>query len=304
MIISASRRTDIPAFYARWFMNRIRAGYCTVPNPSNPKHVIRVSLAPGDVDVIVFWTRNAGPLLGHLDELDARGFPYYFQYTVMDNRDGIDGDSPSIDAAVGTFCRLSARTGAGRVIWRYDPIAFTATMDADFHARTFASIADRLRGATNRVVISIVDRYKKAGSRLSELEAVSGQVDACPSERKRSLLRDLVEAAARNGLEIFSCAEEEDFSAEGIRPGKCVDDLYIEREFGLGTVSHRKDASQRPACGCAESRDIGMYDSCLFGCKYCYATSSFVRARMNHEEHDPESPSLIGHYEVTTTSSS
>ena len=145
MIISASRRTDIPAFYAPWFMNRMRAGYCTVPNPFNRSQVSRISLRPEDVDVIVFWTRNPRPLLPALDELDDRGYRYYFQYTLLDNPRTLDPKSPPVDAAIATFQTLAERIGPARVIWRYDPSVLSSATGADFHLERYARIAAALR---------------------------------------------------------------------------------------------------------------------------------------------------------------
>lgn len=300
MIVSASRRTDIPAFYTEWFMNRIRAGYCTVPNPFNRKQVSRISLRPDDVDVIVFWTRNPRPLLSHLAELDERGYRYYFQYTIMDNPHSLDPKSPPPQAAIETFRELAGRIGPDRVIWRYDPIAFTQVTGAQFHRQTFERIAQALRGYTRRSVVSIVDVYRKAGKRLRDLAAQGIELipyDGKPSQRFDELMHGLVYIAGENGMEIVSCAEELDLRSYGIRPGKCVDDEYIARVFGLH-VTGKKDKGQRKECGCVESKDIGMYDTCLFGCQYCYATTSFERAKTNYQEHDPESPSLIGRYDV------
>ena len=300
MIISASRRTDIPAFYAMWFMNRVRAGYCTVPNPFNRTQVSRISLLPQDVDVIVFWTRNPRPLLPLLDELDARGYRYYFQYTILDNPRLIDARTPPVDAAIDTFQALAARVGSARVIWRYDPIVLSSVTDAAFHQERYAWIAAQLQGFTTRSVISILDLYRKAQRRLRALAAHGVTIpDQTPEQIAGfdAMVRGLVKTAATYGMEIVSCAEEIDLTGYGVRPGKCVDDELIERAFGL-RLDRRKDPSQRAACGCVLSRDIGMYDSCLFGCQYCYATSSFARAADNHAAHDPLSPSLLGWHEV------
>jgi hypothetical protein len=305
MIISASRRTDIPAFYAEWFMRRIREGYCTVPNPYNRKQVARVSLAPDAVDVIVFWTRNPRPLLPHLAELDRCGYRYYFQYTVMDNPRAIDAKSPAVDAAIKTFRELAGLVGAERVIWRYDPIVLSAATPAEFHLSTYARIAEALTGCTRRNVISIVDIYRKAKKRLGQLReqgiAVEEiQPNAVPAE-VGELLRQLSETARESGMAIASCAEELDLRPYGIEPGKCIDDDYIAQTFGLRLKS-KKDASQRDACGCVASKDIGMYDSCLFGCQYCYATSSFAAAKRNYSaEHDDDSPSLLGWHGARST---
>lgn len=299
MIISASRRTDIPAFYTPWFIRRVRAGYCTVPNPFNRNQVSYVSLKPEDVDVIVFWTRNPAPLIPYLDELDARGLRYYFQYTVLNNPRALDPKSPPLPTALSTFRRLAEKVGPQKVIWRYDPIVFTPHTDAEFHRDTFARIAVALRGFTQRVVISVMDRYPKAEKRLTALEPHGFPLNEAFTQTPafEALMRDLVAIAAQNAMEIVSCAEDLDLTPYGVRPGKCVDDDYIRRVFGL-EVTHKKDPHQREACGCVVSKDIGAYDTCLFGCQYCYATQSFDRARKQHAAHNPESPSLIGWYEA------
>jgi hypothetical protein len=300
VIISASRRTDIPAFYTPWFIRRVRAGYCTVPNPFNRNQVSYVSLKPEDVDVIVFWTRNPAPLIPYLDELDARGLRYYFQYTVLNNPRALDPKSPPLPTALSTFRRLAEKVGPQKVIWRYDPIVFTPHTDAEFHRDSFARIAAALRGFTQRVVISVMDRYPKAEKRLTALEPHGFPLNEAFTQTPafEALMRDLVAIAAQNAMEIVSCAEDLDLTPYGVRPGKCVDDDYIRRVFGL-EVTHKKDPHQREACGCVVSKDIGAYDTCLFGCQYCYATQSFDRARKQHAEHNPESPSLIGWYEAS-----
>ncbi|MGB9800879.1 MAG: DUF1848 domain-containing protein [Thermanaerothrix sp.] len=299
MIISASRRTDIPAFYTPWFINRVRAGYCTVPNPFNRRQVSYVSLRPAEMDVIVFWTRNPAPLIPYLDELDERGLRYYFQYTVLDNPRALDPKSPPLPAALNTFRRLAEKIGPQKVIWRYDPIVFTPHTDAAFHRDAFARIAAALHGYTRRVVISILDRYPKAAKRLAALEPHGYPLDeeVIQTPAFEHLVRDLVALAAQHEMEIVSCAEDIDLRPYGVRPGKCVDDDYIRRVFGI-EVTHTKDPHQREACGCVVSKDIGAYDTCLFGCQYCYATRSFDRARQQHAMHNPESPSLIGWYEA------
>ncbi|MCB9119228.1 MAG: DUF1848 domain-containing protein [Caldilineaceae bacterium] len=295
MIISASRRTDIPAFYAPWLMNRLRAGFCTVPNPFNRNQVSRISLLPQDVDAIVFWTRNARPLLAHLAELDDRGYRYYFQYTILDNPRLVDQKTPPVTQAIATFQALAAHVGPQRVIWRYDPIVLSEQTDAAFHLDRYAWIAEQLAGYTTRSVISVLDRYKKAEGRLRAVAeqglAIAGEADdTWPGFA--ALIQGMVQSATANGMEIVSCAEEIDLARYGVRPGKCIDDDYIFAAFGL-RVGGTKDPSQRAACGCIASRDIGMYDSCLFGCQYCYATSSFDRARANHAAHDPLATSLL-----------
>lgn len=300
MIISASRRTDIPAFYAEWFMNRIRAGYCAVPNPFSRAQVSRVSLLPEDVEVIIFWSRNPRPLFIWLDELDRRGYRYYFQYTVMDNPRSLDLKSPPVEAAIRTFQELALRVGADRVIWRYDPIVFSDETGPAFHLKRYKQIAEALAGSTCRSVISIMDIYAKARSRLNQLSFAGVHLKGAQqtNEAIEELIPGLVQIASDANMEIVSCAEEFNLGQFGVRPGKCVDDEYIRRVFGI-EVTPKKDPSQRKECGCVVSKDIGMYDSCLFGCQYCYATQSFDLAQRQHDEHDPLSPSLVGWYEPT-----
>jgi DNA repair photolyase len=297
MIISASRRTDIPAFYAEWMVNRVRAGFCTVPNPFNRHQVSRVSLRPADVEVIVFWTRNPRPLTPHLGQLDERGLRYYFQFTILGYPRELDPKSPPVAAAVEAFKTLSDRLGPSRVIWRYDPLIFTSLTTTDFHRENYGRLAEALRGSTRRSVVSVVDMYRKAERRLKSLDHTPAAVETWDPERMGGLLRDLARLATANGMEIVSCAEEIDLACFGIRPGKCVDDAVIAEAFRI-QVTPKKDATQRAACGCVVSRDIGMYDSCLFGCQYCYATQSFERARVNFDQHNPTSPSLVGWYEA------
>jgi hypothetical protein len=299
MIISASRRTDIPAFYAQWFINRIRSGYCTVPNPFNPRQVSRLSLLPEDVDVIVFWTRNPRPLFTYLDELDQRGYRYYFQFTLLGYPAQIDPHSPPHAAAIATFRELAARIGSQRIIWRYDPLVFSKLTGAQYHAENYAQLAAALKDATRRSVVSLVDLYAKIRKRIAQLNQDGLEISeypGAPSQSFDELMNALVQAAQQNDMTIQSCAEQVDLTVYGIHPGKCIDDQYIAATFGL-QVDHRKDPGQRKACGCVVSKDIGMYDSCLFGCPYCYATASFERARHNHAQHDPASPSLLGWYD-------
>ena len=299
MIISASRRTDIPAFFAEWFINRLRAGYCTVPNPYNRDQIAHVPLHPDDVDVIVFWTRNPEPLYPYLDELDQRGYQYYFQYTLIGYARQIDSKSPSRDVAIKTFQELSKRIGSHRVIWRYDPIVFSNLTGAQFHTENYAHIAGALQAYTHRSVISVMDMYKKFRVRIDQLNQQGVGIvdhDGGPSPRYDDLMNNISKIARTNNFEIYSCSEERDLTPFGILPGKCIDDEYIESTFGI-EVSHKKDPGQRKACGCVVSKDIGIYDTCVFGCQYCYATGNFERSKANLASHNPESPSLIGWYE-------
>lgn len=280
-------------------MNRLRAGFCTVPNPINPKTISRVSLSPDDVLVIVFWTRNPKPLLPYLEELDQRGYKYYFNYTIMKNPRSIDPKSPPLDSAIRTFKELSEHVGPDRAIWRYDPIVLSNKTDVDFHLEAYQEIANALGDATRRSVISIVDSYRKITERMKALvqEGITVQKPDLTADDFRRLIEGIRDFAASRNYHLQSCAEELDLTQFGVFPGKCIDEQLINELFGLD-LKNRKDKGQREACQCIPSRDIGAYDTCTFGCVYCYATESFDKARENYKAHDPASPSLVGWLEV------
>ncbi|MDR3570475.1 MAG: DUF1848 domain-containing protein [Syntrophobacteraceae bacterium] len=292
MIVSVSRRTDIAAFYSKWFVNRVRAGWCLVPNPFNPQQTSRVALSASEVDAFVFWSRDPHPLIKHLGELDDLGLRYYFLFTLVGYPRGIDPGAPSPRRSIKTFLELSARVGPEKTIWRYDPIVLSDLSGVGFHERNFRRLAGELRGAAKRCVISFVQPYQKARARMEA--AAPGWRDRIDFSHPqvRGLLGAIAQIAGENGMQMFSCATGEDYSAYGIKPSRCVDAELISKLFGM-EASTKKDPYQRKECGCAASRDIGMYDTCLFGCSYCYATTSFERAKANHARHDPDSPSLL-----------
>ena len=299
MILSASRRTDIPAFYAEWMCNRIKAGYCTVFNPFNRNQVKYVSLNPNDLDLIVFWTKNSIPLRPHLHLMDEREIKYYFQYTLTRYSREIETRVPSFDILQAEFIKLAEHVGPGRIIWRYDPIIISKRMSFQSHIDNFGSIANKLKGLTNRVVISLVDYYEKTVKNMSEYANNSERLDHRPETREDfpSFVRHLVKISLEHHFEIQSCAEPIELGEYGIVHGKCIDDELVRKIFGKD-VTHKKDPGQRNECGCVKSIDIGVYDTCLHGCQYCYATKNHNAAKQNYETHDPTSPSLVGWYEA------
>ena len=293
MIISASRRTDIPAYYSEWFYNRIKEGYCTVPNPYNADQVYLVDLRPQSVTAIVFWTRNAFPLFKYTNILDDEGYKYYFQFTINNYPKIYEPYNPSLDSSIKCFKEIANKYGTGKIIWRYDPILFTNDLTIEFHKDNFARIFDEIGGYTKRIVISIVDNYKKTANRLKKLET-EYEEDQLEKVEVEELLRFIVEKASAKGIEVESCAEAKEFGHLGIVHGKCVDDRLLKQEFGIDLI-YKKDKSQRLACGCIISKDIGMNNTCLMGCEYCYATNSQQVAVRNKKKHDPNFSSLIVH---------
>jgi len=292
MIISASRRTDIPAFYSNWFMNRITAGYVDIVNPFNPLMRKRIDLNSETVDAIVFWTRNAVPLLRHLDDLDNMGYKYIFLYTITGYPRELEENLPPLKTAIDTFKKLSDKVGPERVIWRYDPIIMSSITNGEYHLENFQMIAKELSGYTNRVIISFVDLYKKVQSRLIKLENEKNirffdmNQEIC--NRTASGFRQISESY---GMEIQSCAEETDLSPAGVKPGQCIDSDYINETFDL-EIPYTKDPGQRKRCLCAQSVDIGAYNTCGYRCLYCYAVTSFEKSAENMKRIDKNGSAL------------
>jgi len=299
-VISASRRTDIPAFYAEWFMTRIRRGIVAVPNPNNADSVSWLSLAPDAVDAIVFWTKDPRPLLPYLDELDERGYRYYFQYTLNDYPSWLEPNTPKGEEALIAFRELSQRLGPQRVVWRYDPVCFLPGLDAEWHVKNHARLAAALDGATHRCVISFLDVFRKTAANLQracDARGLEFNAAAASALSDPGAFGEAIGLAAQAyGMLAVTCAEPDDIVSRlgsRIAHGKCIDDRILGV---LGAdVSSKKDSGQRAECGCVASREIGMYDSCRHGCAYCYATVSTKVARQNMlEHHYPQSASLLG----------
>lgn len=293
MIISASRRTDIPAFYAEWFINRIKAGFLLTKNPFNAHQVKKVSLLPGDVEVIVFWTRNPAKLLKHLPFLDSLGYRYYFQYTITGYGKELETATVHPLKAIETFKKTSDQIGKDKVIWRYDPIIMSNLTPMHEHLRLFEKIASSLQGYTNNVIISFADLYKKTESNLNNVAGLQYHDILNNQDELFTLCQGLSDIAKRYKLKVTTCAEELNIEQFGIQRGKCIDDELIKSVFNI-EMNSTKDGGQRLECGCIKSVDIGAYNTCLHGCTYCYATYQKKAAQNNYKKHDPESPFLIG----------
>ena len=269
MIVSASRRTDIPAFHSTWLMNCLRQGFVEVKNPYNPDQVSKVSLLPEDVDAIVFWTKNPAPLLAHLAEIEKMGHRFYFQFTLNAYPKDLEPNLPPLAERIAVFVKLSKIISPRRVVWRYDPIIISNHTGADYHRRVFENLCRTLGPHTRRVVVSLIDYYKNTRKNLQPLE-YEFDFDAVDRPETDELLRDLADTARGSSLEIFTCAQERDYTDLGILPGRCVDGELVESLWGI-RGPWKKDPSQREHCRCTQSRDIGAYGTCRHECPYCYA---------------------------------
>ena len=283
MIVSISRRTDIPALYTPWLMNRLREGFVLVPNPRNPHKLSRIQLNPDTVDCMAFWSKNPSPMLAHLQELEDWGVPLYFTFTLTPYGPELEPRIPSKKQLLDTFRQLSDALGPERVDWRYDPIIVDPDHPLSYHLERFAEYCAALAPCTSRCILSFVDDYTYLPRRFSPMQPF----------QIREIAAGFSRIAAPYGLPLFTCCEEADLSSFGIRHGACIDPLKIQRLLG-SPIPFRKDPGQREHCGCIPSVDIGTYDTCTAGCAYCYATHRIQTAFVRAGAHNPASPLLTG----------
>ena len=287
MIISASRRTDIPACYSEWFYNRIKEKYVLVRNPMNIHQISRINLSPDVIDCIVFWTKNPLPMIKKLDNL--KEYNFYFQFTINSYGVDVEPDVPDKnDIIIPAFQYLSDKIGAEKVIWRYDPIFLSKKYTIDYHVEHFEKIAKRLKGYTCKCTISFIDLYKNTVNNIKDLDLIE-----ITDLDKRNLARELSKIAFSYGLKMDTCAENIELGEYGITHAKCIDDRLIEHITGY-KLNVDKDKNQRKECKCVSSIDIGMYNTCTNGCRYCYANYNSGLVKRNSETHNPESSLIYG----------
>ena len=287
MIISASRRTDIPTYYSDWFFNRIKDGFVYVRNPMNIHQVSQVSLLPDIVDGIVFWTKNPIPMMERLDELN--GYTYYFQFTLNSYDKDVEPNIPSKnEIIIPAFQKLSRMIGKEKVVWRYDPIFLNEKYTVQYHLKYFRRLTEMLADYTEKCTVSFLDLYKNTQRNINSIGAVVPSLI-----QQKEILQQFSEIAQENGIYIDTCSEDAELSRYGIKRAHCIDKQRFER-LGNYTLEVEKDKNQRLECGCVESIDIGLYNTCKNGCLYCYANFSQKSVLSNFEQHNPESPLLSG----------
>ena len=328
VIISASRSTDIPAFYAKWFFNRLAKGYCAWYNPFNQQ---KMYISFERCRVIVFWTKNPAPIIPYLPELDKRGIHYYFQVTLNDYvKEGFEPNVPSVDKRVETFKTLSNLIGKEKVIWRFDPLIITPNISTRELLTRIWNIGNKLKGLTYKLVFSFVDvkAYKKVQNNLVKETMLFTKEDVENAEANHAQrieivegLKKIREAWHKEGwdVEMATCAEDIDLDAYGIEHNRCIDGELMKRIFAddkelvyyLHTLKwpekdmfgeippipqktkNVKDTGQRKICGCMVSKDIGMYNTCRHFCVYCYANTSKELVLKNAQRHNDYSESII-----------
>lgn len=285
MILSVSRRTDIPNYYSDWFFNRIKEGYLYVRNPINIHQISKIDLSPEVIDCIVFWTKNPENMMKRLEEL--KEYKYYFQFTLTGYGKDVEPGLPDKRRElIPTFQRLSEKIGKDKVIWRYDPILINQKYTMEYHLRAFEKIAGSLSGYTEKVVISFVDLYQKTKRNTVDLN-----MQQITDKDMLRLAEKLAYISKKNKLMIESCAEQMELQEMGVVYGSCIDQRLLERIIGC-RLQGGKDKNQRKECGCFESIEVGAYNTCQNGCKYCYANFNNEKVKRKAERYDAKAPLL------------
>lgn len=287
MIINTGQRTDIPAFYADWFVNRLKAGFVLVRNPYNPRSVTRYRLSPEVVDLIGFCTKNPAPMLPHMDLL--RPYGQFWYVTITPYGKEIEPGVPDKREVLDSFRRLSDTVGPDRMGWRYDPVFISGEYPAERHIRAFEYMAQTLSGYTRTAVISFVDLYEKTKRNFPEVRPVT-------AEQRLQLGKAFVEIAGQYGMTVRPCGEGNELARFGADCSGCMTVAMYEQALGR-RLKVPKTAPARKECACYLGGDIGAYNTCGHLCRYCYANYDAATVRKNLAAHDPESPLLIGHLE-------
>lgn len=288
MILQTGMRTDIPAFYSQWFINRIKAGYVLVRNPYNPSSVTRYEINPDVVDLIAFCTKNPAPMLKYMDVLKPYG--QYWFVTITPYGKEIEPNVPDKRQVLENFKTLSKFVGVDSIGWRYDPIFINDKYSIDFHIETFEQMARELSGYTKTCIISFIDLYKKV---------IKNFPQACMVEKEKRLKigKAFAEIGRQYDITIKACAEGDELAPYGVDCSGCLTQEVYE------TVLHTKldmpkIKGQRNGCACFFGNDIGAYDTCRHFCKYCYANTDYKAVLSNSELHNPDSPFLIGTHQA------
>lgn len=290
MLISASYKTDIPAFYGDWFRRRLDAGYCLMRNPYNGR-VTQVDLTSDSVDGFIFWTKNLGPFLPQLAEVYRRGFPFMVQYTINGYPRALEVSVLEAAKAAEHAHGVNDQFGLDTLVWRYDTILLTSLTPVEFHLENFARIAESLRGSTNECVISFAQLYRKTHRNLDRAAAEEHFTWSDPTTAERqTILKSFLQTAQANGMSLTICSQPE-FVAAGISEAHCIDAQRLSRIAGHSITAKLK--GMRETCGCYQSKDIGDYDTCPHGCVYCYAVQNREVAKTRYARHDSMAEQLF-----------
>ena len=286
MILNTGNRTDIPAFYSEWFMNRVREGYALSRSPYAPNVLYRYRIDPKVVDVLGFCTKNPGPMLKHLKELSA--FHQFWSVTITPYGKDIEPNVPDKKEVMESVRHLSKAVGPSCVCWRYDPILISGRYTVEEHIRQFGSMAAFLSGSITRVVISFIDLYDKTRRNFPEAEEVS-RAD------RLKMGKAFADIAGSHGMKLHTCLEGEELACFGIDTTGCMTRRVLEEALGEELPVPSSAENARDGCRCLLGGDIGAYNTCRHFCRYCYANYDRETVMRNSRLHDPASPLLVGH---------
>ena len=286
MFINVGARTDITNYYSEWLMNRIHEGYVLSRNPFAPNKVYKYRLSPDVVDCILFCTKNPEPILDIIEEILSRGFHVFFFVTITSYGKDIEPGVPDYHQVIKSFQQLSSIVGKNNICWRYDPIFITEKYGIEHHMKCFEEMAKEISPYTNFCIFSFVQMYKKLAYTFPELRPVS-------EKEKKILLTEMGKIAEKYHLRLQSCGDGNDYTAYGISRSGCITAPIIEKAIGRELKSIHPKPS-RKGCGCLPYSDIGAYNTCPSGCRYCYATKDTALAAESCRMHNPLSPLLNG----------
>ncbi len=292
MILNTGARTDTVQYYSEWLLNRFSEGYVLTRNPMFPNKVLRYELTPDKIDAVLFCSKNYAPILPRLREITDK-YRTYFYYTITAYGKDVEPNVPDIDTSIEMLMRLCKIVGKRRIAWRYDPILLTDKYTIDRHFETFESMAKRLAPCIDRCIFSFVETYKKLNINMPEI------IPFTRDDRLR-LAEGLGAIAEKYGIFIQTCGTDMDYSSYGIHSSGCAT-LKILGRANNCEFRNIKHIGMREGCHCVESRDVGAYDTCPNGCKYCYANYNADNVRKNIKKHDPKSPLLLGELLPTDT---
>lgn len=286
MIINTGSRTDIPAYFSEWFINRIKEGYVYVRNPYYMNQVTKYILSPDVVDCLVFCTKNPEPIIGKLHEINKYNQLWFV--TITPYEEDIEPYVPSKEKVISSFQKLSSLIGKEKIVWRYDPIFISGKYTVEKHIYEFEKIASHLSGYTDECVISFIDLYEKTKKNFIGVKEVS-------KEAKEEIAKEFVKIGSKYNIKIKTCVEGNELSIYGVDCSGCMTKNVIERAIGVN-LKIQKKKSVRQGCDCLLGNDIGMYNTCGHGCIYCYANYDKKSVYGNMRKHNPNSPFLIGGY--------
>lgn len=290
MIVNVGGRTDIVNYYSEWLMNRIKDGFAYSRNPLFQDNVSKISLKPEDVDCLMFCSKNYKPMLKYMKELNNK-YRIICHYTITAYDKDIEPNVPSIDESIKTLIELSKIIGKEKVLWRYDPILLTNKYTIKKHLEIFEYMAKQIAPFVQRCIFSFVEMYKKLEYNMPEIIPFT-------QDDKIKILKGIGEISKKYNLYIQTCGTDENNEKYGIHVSGCTTPEILEQANNVKYKSV-KTKPMRKGCHCIPSRDIGAYDTCLNGCKYCYANKRPDLAKENVKFHDKNSPLLLGNIRKT-----